>query len=47
MINHLLNDDRMHPAEISDTFGKLIFWLLSIIIAIALGLTIAYVTPRL
>jgi len=46
MANPLLNDDRIEHQAMSDTFARFIFLLLTIMVAIALGLMVAWITPR-
>jgi hypothetical protein len=46
MADPFLNDDGIEHQAIPDTFARFIFLLLTVMIAIGLGLMVAWITPR-
>ena len=47
MANHLATNNRMEPTVIVDVFVKIVYWSLTVMIAVSMGLIVAWVTPNL
>ena len=47
MSNLFLNNERADSGAMLEVFAKFIFWLLTAIVAIAVGLIVAWVSPHI
>ena len=47
MAHHLATNNRMEPTVVLDVFVKIVYWLLTAMIAVSMGLIVALVTPGL
>jgi len=47
MAHHLATNNRTGPTATLDVFVKIAYWLLTAIIAVSMGLIVAWVTPGL
>ncbi len=47
MANHVVTNNRMEPTVVLDVFVKIVYWVLTAMIAVSMGLIVAWITPGL